>query len=66
MSPRGLVGKPLTFFFNKSDLPLLIEGYAFFFFNFTMAELEDLWPLSLLENILSYKADCCLNSQEIK
>lgn len=31
MSPRGLVGKPLTFFFNKSDLPLLIEGYAFFF-----------------------------------
>lgn len=66
MSLRGLVGKCLTFLLNKSDLPFLNEGYAFFFFNFTMAELEDLWSLSFLENILSYKVDCCLDSQEIK
>lgn len=33
MSPRRLVGKCLTFLLNKSDLPFLNKGYAFFFFS---------------------------------
>lgn len=31
MSPRRLVGKCLTFLLNKSDLPFLNKGYAYFF-----------------------------------